>query len=151
MIMLKNCQNNISVYGCIWIQETKSYSCWKRNKVLLSLAQTQFETNKLTMFLETEAAFPYCNWSLKMTRNIWFGLTSVDIGQAYVNNWKRLGLLPFWVYVKLGKFLKLKYILYLASKRKISVRKKEKKMVFISICSKLSSNWFPFNESRISE
>ena len=50
------------------------------------------ETNKLTSkFLETEAAFPYCNWSIKMARIIWFGSRSVDIGPAYVNNWKRLG------------------------------------------------------------
>ena len=28
MIMLENCQNNISVYGCSPIQGTKFYSCW---------------------------------------------------------------------------------------------------------------------------
>ena len=50
-----------------------------------------FETNKLTMFLETESAYPYCNWSIKMVRIIWLGPTSVDIGPAYVNHFKRLG------------------------------------------------------------
>ena len=28
MIMLENCHNNISVYGCCPIQGTKFYSCW---------------------------------------------------------------------------------------------------------------------------
>ena len=42
------------------------------------------------MFLETEAAFPYYNWSIKMARIIWFGLTSVEIvGLALVNSWQR--------------------------------------------------------------
>ena len=57
----------------------------KGNKVPLDLAQS-FETNNLTMFLETEAVFPCHNWSIKMARIIWFGSTSVDIGSAYVNN-----------------------------------------------------------------
>ena len=70
-----------------------------------------FETNKLTMFLETESAYPYCNWSIKMVRIIWLGPTSVDIGPAYVNNFKRLGRFPFWVYVKFGNSLKQKSIL----------------------------------------
>ena len=96
---------------------------FKGNKVLLSLHKHIFKTNKLTMFLQTEAAFPYCNWSIKKARIIWFGSTSVDIGPANVNNWKRLGWLPFWVYVKFGNSLKQKYILYLASKRKINARK----------------------------
>ena len=50
---------------------------------------------KLTMFQETEAAFPYCKWSIKISRIIWFGSTSVDIGPAYLNNWKRLGHISF--------------------------------------------------------
>ena len=32
MIMLENCQNNISVYGCFPIQGTKFYSCWNLMK-----------------------------------------------------------------------------------------------------------------------
>ena len=32
MIMLENCQNNISVYGCSPIQGTKFYSCWNLMK-----------------------------------------------------------------------------------------------------------------------
>ena len=59
-----------------------------------------------------------------MDNIIWFGSTSVDIGPAYVNNWERLGRLPFQVYVKVGNSLKQKHILLLASKRKISARKK---------------------------
>ena len=90
--------------------------CWPWHK-------HSFETNKLTMFKETEADFIYCNWLIKMARIIWFGSTSVDIGPAYVNNWKRLGCLLFWVYVKFGNSLKQKCILYLASKQKISARK----------------------------
>ena len=54
---------------------------------------------QLTMFLETETAFLYCNRSIKMARIIWFGLTSVDIGPAYGINWQRLGHLPLQVYV----------------------------------------------------
>ena len=49
------------------------------------LAQTQVESNKFTRFLETGAVFPYCNWSIKIARVIWFGSTSVDMGPAYVN------------------------------------------------------------------
>ena len=63
--------------------------CW-------ALRKHSFETIKWTMFLETEAAFPYCNWSIKMSRIIWFGSTSAEIGQAYVNSWQRYGCLPFW-------------------------------------------------------
>ena len=66
----------------------------KGNKVPLGLARS-FETNNLTMFLETEAVFPCNNWSIKMARIIWFGSTSVDIGPSYVNNWQKLGRLPF--------------------------------------------------------
>ena len=86
------------------------------------------------MFLETEPAFPYCNWSIKMDRIIWVGSTSVDIGQAYVNNWQRLGRLPFRVYVKSGNSLKQKHILSSASKRKISARKLKKKTKKIYGC-----------------
>ena len=32
IIMLENCQNNISVYGCTPIKGTKFYSCWKLMK-----------------------------------------------------------------------------------------------------------------------
>ena len=32
---------------------------------------------------------PDCDWSIKMPSIIWFGLKSVDIGAAYVNNWQR--------------------------------------------------------------
>ena len=31
MIMLENCQKNISVYGCFPIQGTKFYSCWSQD------------------------------------------------------------------------------------------------------------------------
>ena len=70
------------------------------------------------MFVETEAAFPYCNWPINLARIIWLGSTSVDIGPAYVNNWQRLGRLPFCVYVKVGNLLKQKHNLLLASKQK---------------------------------
>jgi hypothetical protein len=33
--------------------------------------------------------------SLSLSWIIWLGSTSVDIGPTYVNNWKRLGRLPF--------------------------------------------------------
>ena len=75
--------------------------CWAWGK-------HNFETNKWNMFLETEASFHYCNWSIKMARIIWSVSTSVDIYPAYVNNWQRLGRLPFWVYVEAGNFVKQK-------------------------------------------
>ena len=67
------------------------------------------------MFLETEAALLYCNWSIKMARIIWYGSTSVK----HVNNWQRLGRLPFLSLCKSRKFLKTKHIISLASKRKL--------------------------------
>ena len=84
--------------------------------------QHSFETNKLSMFLHTEAAF-LCNWSIKMNMIIRFGSTSVDTGPGDVNNWKRFG----GVYVKTGNPSKQKHILLLASKRKISAEKIKKK------------------------
>ena len=36
-IMLKNCQNSISVYACSPIQGTKCYSCWKGNRTIADL------------------------------------------------------------------------------------------------------------------
>ena len=45
------------------------------------------QTNKL--FLETEATFSYCNWSIKKARIIGFGSRSI------VNSWQRLGRLLF--------------------------------------------------------
>ena len=62
--------------------------CWASHK-------HSFKTNKWTKFLETEAAFPYCNWSIKIARIIWFGPTSVGRGPAYVNNWHGLGRFVF--------------------------------------------------------
>ena len=69
--------------------------------------------------LETEAAFPYCNWSTKVAWIFWFGSTSVELGPAYVNNWQMLGRLPFQVYLKVVNYLKQKSIIFLASKIKI--------------------------------
>ena len=64
-----------------------------------SLGTAELGANKvlkqLFMFLETEAAFPYCNWSIKMSRTIWFGSTSGVKGPAYENNWQGLGHLSF--------------------------------------------------------
>ena len=38
--------------------------CVKANRDLLRLVQTHFLTSKWTWFLNTEAGFPYCNWSI---------------------------------------------------------------------------------------
>ena len=78
------------------------------------------ETNKWTRFLETEAAFLCCNWLIKMARIIWFGSTSVDIDLEKVRSSLFLRL------CKNRKFLK--HNLLLASKRKLSSRKKFKKI-----------------------
>ena len=40
------------------------------------------------MFLETEASFPYCNWSTKMAGIIWLGSTSVQHVNK-VDTWKQ--------------------------------------------------------------
>ena len=53
--------------------------CW-------AWVKDSFKTNKWTMFLGTEATFPYCNWSIKMARIIGFGSTSV------VNSWQVIPL-----------------------------------------------------------
>ena len=49
------------------------------------LGAKSFETIKLTMFPETEAAFAYCNWSIKITRTFRFGSTRVD--RCLFNHW----------------------------------------------------------------
>ena len=69
--------------------------CW-------ALGKGSFKTNKWTIFLQTEATFPYCNCLIKMARIVEFGSTSV------VNSRQRLGCLPFWVYVKVGYSFKQK-------------------------------------------
>ena len=45
-----------------------------------------FQTNKLNRFLDIEAAFPYCNRTIKKACVIGLGSTSVDIDAANVNN-----------------------------------------------------------------
>ena len=131
----------------------KVYNVQRGTRYCWAWRKHSLETNKWTIFLETEAAFPYCNWSIKMTRITWFGSTSVYIGPAYVNSWQRLGHLPFLIYVKLGNSFKQKHILLLASKRKC--RKKNSKfvgasMVCISFGFKLSSILFPFKQKSAS-
>ena len=62
----------------------------KGNKVTAKLGtNTVLKKIIKKMFLEKEAAFLYCNWSIKMARIIWFGSTSVDIGPV-----SRLSFLP---------------------------------------------------------
>ena len=62
------------------------------------------------MFLEAEAAFPYCNLSIKMAWIIWFGSTSVAIGPAYVK--KKYWLSSFLKLCKCKNFLKTKKIFF---------------------------------------
>ena len=85
--------------------------CWAWRK-------HSFDTNNLTMFLETEALFPCHNESIKMARIIWFGSTSVDIGSAYVNNWQRFGCFGFWVYLKVRNSLKPTTYAFVSIKKK---------------------------------
>ena len=89
---------------CHMSHERGTRYCWAGGK-------NSFETNKWSMFLKTEATFPYCNCSIKLARSIGFGSTSV------VNRWQRLGCLPFWVYVKVGYSFKKTYTL-------VSIKKK---------------------------
>ena len=84
------------------------------------------------MFLETEATFPYYNWSIKMARIIGFCSTSV------VNSSQRIGCLPFWVYVKVEYSFEQKHILKLASKRKISAKKNQKRLPQVWLASVFS-------------
>ena len=46
--------------------------CWAWHK-------QSYQTNKWTMFLETEASLPWCNWSIKIARIIWFGSRRFDM------------------------------------------------------------------------
>ena len=63
MIMLENCQNNISVYGCSPIQGTTFYSCWNLMK-----PGSQSETYSWSTLLwywcyymhRRDALFPVC-------------------------------------------------------------------------------------------
>ena len=112
--------------------------CW-------AWGQHSFKTNKWTMFLETEASFPYCNWSTKMAGIIWLGSTSVQ----HVNNWQRLSRLPFLSLCKSRKFLETKTYYFINIKKKVICKIKNSKifgatMVCISICRKLSSILLPF-------
>ena len=75
------------------------------------------------MFLETEASFPYCNWSTKMAGIIWLGSTSVQ----HVNNWQRLSRLPFLSLCKSRKFLETKTYSFISIKKKIICKKKIQK------------------------
>ena len=75
------------------------------------------------MFLETEASFPYCNWSTKMAGFIWLGSTSVQ----HVNNWQRLSRLPFLSLCKSRKFLETKTYSFISIKKKIICKKKIQK------------------------
>ena len=63
---------------------------WEYQETERDNGKGSFETNKWTMFLETEATLRYCNWSIKMAWIIGFGSTSV------VNSLQRLGRLPFF-------------------------------------------------------
>ena len=100
------------------------------------------------MFLETEASFPYCNWSTKMAGIIWLGSTSVQ----HVNNWQRLSRLPFLSLSKSWKFLETKTYSFISIEKKIICKKNSKifgaNMVCISICHKLSSILLPFEENK---
>ena len=138
--MSKICQKKSkNLKKCQKIQKNFFFLCQKeKNAIILVLprgtrycwawGKDSFETNKWTMFLETEASFPYCNWSIKIARIVGFGSTSV------VNSWQRLGL-PFWVYVKVGYLFKPKYILKLPSKRKISAKKNQKRLLLVWFAS----------------
>ena len=71
------------------------------------------------MFVETEASFPYCNWSTKMAVIIWLGSTSVQL----VNNWQRIGRLPFLSFCKSRKFIETKTYSFISIKKKIICKK----------------------------
>ena len=78
------------------------------------------KTNKWAMFLETETALPYCIWSIKMVRIIWFGTTS-----------KWLALVRSSSFLNLCKARK-----FLITRTYSSVSIKEK-----NICQKKLGNW----------
>ena len=72
MIMLENCQNNISAYGCSPIQGTKFYPCWNLMKpgsrsvdLVPNLIQKLFPKmeQKLVQRCETEIVANACNAS----------------------------------------------------------------------------------------
>ena len=104
-VLLLVVQNDCSARGTRY--------CW-------AWGQHSFETNKWTIFLKTEASFPYWNWSTKMAGFIWLGSTSVQ----HVNTGWRLSRLPFLSLCKNRKFLETKTYFFIASKRKLSAKKK---------------------------
>ena len=109
-----------------------------------------FETNKWTVFLEIEAAFPYCDWSIKKSRIIWLALTSVHIGKVRENNWHMKGCPCFLSLCKSWKFLKTKTYSFVSIKMKYMSKKKNWEffcisMVCIRICAKLSMICSPFD------
>ena len=71
------------------------------------------------MFVETEASFPYCNWSTKMAVIMWRGSTSVQL----VNNWQMIGRLPFLSFCKSRKFIETKTYSFISIKKKIICKK----------------------------
>ena len=82
------------------------------------------------MILDTEAAIPYCNWSIKMDKIIWFGSTSMNIGPAHGNNWHRLSL--FLGLCNNRKFPKTKKKTY------FFIRQDIKKASFFGHCPKVA-------------
>ena len=102
---------------------SKVYCVERGTRYCWAWGQHSFETNKWTMFLETEASFPYCNWSTKMAGIIWLGSTSVQ----HVNNWQRLSRLPFLSLCKSRKFLETKTYSFISIKKKIICKKKIQK------------------------
>ena len=102
----------------------KLVDCQRGTKYCWACGQCSFETNKWTMFLETEASFPYCNWSTKMVGIIWLGSTSVQ----HVYNWQRFSRLPFLSLCKSRKFLETKTYYFNSIKKKIICKKKFQKI-----------------------
>ena len=65
MNMLENCQNNISVYGCSAIQETKFYSCWNFIKPGSQSGTYIFSIIQIVVH------FDFVKWSLDLCILFW--------------------------------------------------------------------------------
>ena len=79
MIMLKNCKNNITVYGCSPIQGTAYYSCWNNMKpgsqsgtyIICSRVVCQMRTNIIVLtFLQSQGCLSQVSSAFDFSENL---------------------------------------------------------------------------------
>ena len=120
--------------------------CW-------SLHQHSFQTNKWILFLDTEAAFPYCNRSIKISLVIWCGSRCGKMIAEYVNNWQRSICLPFLSLCISMNFSKTITYFFVISNKITCIGKYQvsASMICITIGAKLRKYHTLFVSSRFAE